>query len=286
MSKFCQSTMAVTSQARVVDAHSPSGEKPCAMRSSTECTAPGAEEYSHNGPSNALPEAVSMPAHNPSPRVQTGAIPTSVIAHVRGPTFDHPSMHGSAALATPGAATNIAAPRSRRLRLKRVDVKFSCPEHRAVGRLHYGRPRSTCLSKYFRCAPPESIPFLSPFNETECTIWTTVHSGGPERTGSLSCRAYAGGHSWKSGSRNMGSSEADLALIKKIQPVVTGVGTLIGVSCNSRPHRRSGCARLTPGVRATPLLSSIAVRRTPPGPDGNTMAVPTAGRRPSGHGLG
>lgn len=26
----------------------------------------------------------------------------------------------------------------------------------------------------------------------------------------------------------MGSSEADLALIKKIQPVVTGIGTLIG----------------------------------------------------------
>lgn len=26
----------------------------------------------------------------------------------------------------------------------------------------------------------------------------------------------------------MGSSEADLALIKKIQPVVTGAGTLIG----------------------------------------------------------
>ncbi|NKS29533.1 hypothetical protein GS534_27335 [Rhodococcus hoagii] len=46
--------------------------------------------------------------------------------------------------------------------------------------------------------------------------------------GSLSCRAYAGGHSWKSGSKNMGSSEADLALVKKIQPVVTGVGTLIG----------------------------------------------------------
>lgn len=104
--------IAVTSQARMVGAHSPSGEKPCAMRNSTEWTAPRASEYSHRGPSNAVPEAVSMPAQMPFPSVHTGASPTLAWAHDRGSVFDHPSWQGSAALATPGAATNIAAPMS------------------------------------------------------------------------------------------------------------------------------------------------------------------------------
>jgi hypothetical protein len=34
------------------------------------------------------------------------------MAHVRGPTFDTPSWQGSAAAATPGAVTAIAAPTS------------------------------------------------------------------------------------------------------------------------------------------------------------------------------
>lgn len=59
-------------------------------------------------------------------------------------------------------------------------------------------------------------------------MWTTVHSDARERTGQSVLPCAAGGQPWKSGSMNMGSSEADLALIKKIQPVVTGVGTLIG----------------------------------------------------------
>ncbi len=137
VSKFCQTTMAVTSQARVVDAHSPSGEKPCAMRSSTECTAPGAEEYSHNGPSNALPEAVSMPAHNPSPGSRPGpsrrrSSRTSVVPHstIRACTD---RRHWP----RPAPRRTLQRRGSRRLRLKRVDVKFSCPEHRAVCRFHY-----------------------------------------------------------------------------------------------------------------------------------------------------
>ncbi len=143
VSKFCQTTMAVTSQARVVDAHSPSGEKPCAMRSSTECTAPGAEEYSHNGPSNALPEAVSMPAHNPSPRVQTGpsrrrSSRTSVVPHstIRACT-DRRHWHAGARRTLQREGPAAAAETSRCevfMPGTSCRVPFSLPERRFVVR--------------------------------------------------------------------------------------------------------------------------------------------------------
>lgn len=38
-----------------------------------------------------VPEAIITPAQMPFPNVNTGAIPTSVMAQDRGPTFDHPS---------------------------------------------------------------------------------------------------------------------------------------------------------------------------------------------------
>ncbi|CRK51356.1 hypothetical protein RHCRD62_30020 [Rhodococcus sp. RD6.2] len=80
------------------------------MRSSTECTAPAGVDHPPSGPSNAVPDAIRIPGQIPFPSVRTGAIETGVITHARGPVFDHPSVHGSAALATPGAVTDNAAP--------------------------------------------------------------------------------------------------------------------------------------------------------------------------------